>query len=173
MRDDIRGGSAQKRVAEFAAERLGGASRIAAFSINGWDTHDNQDRSLGRALGRLSDTILTLRDGMGPQAWGKTAVVAMTEFGRTVRINGTSGTDHGTGGAMIMAGGAIRGGRVVSDWPGLAEADLYARRDLMPTRDLRAHAGWLIRGLFGLDTKVIERDIFPGLDLGPDPRLLL
>ena len=62
---------------------------------------------------------------------------------------------------------------MVAEWPGLDEASLYARRDLMPTRDLRAHAGWLINGLFGLDRGVIERDVFPGVELGADPRLLL
>ncbi len=97
----------------------------------------------------------------------------MTEFGRTVRYNGTKGTDHGTGGAMVLAGGAIRGGRVYADWPGLSEAELFQRRDLMPTRDLRAYSGWLIRGLFDLPTGAIERDIFPQLDLGADPKLLL
>ena len=74
---------------------------------------------------------------------------------------------------MVLAGGAIRGGRVVSDWPGLAEADLYARRDLMPTRDVRAHTGWLIKGMFGLDAGVISSQIFPGVGLGRDPGLLL
>ena len=97
----------------------------------------------------------------------------MTEFGRTARENGTGGTDHGTGGAMILAGGAVRGGRVVADWPGLGDSDLYAGRDLLPTRDVRAHAGWVMRGLFGLDAGVIERAVFPGLDLGADPGLLL
>ena len=176
MRDDMkaaRGKAAEVRLAEFAAQRLKGDSRIAAFSINGWDTHERQDVALGRSLGKLSDVILSLRDGLGAPVWERTAVIAMTEFGRTARINGTMGTDHGTGGAMILAGGAVRGGRVVADWPGLSEAALYDRRDLMPTRDLRAHAGWIIRGLFGLDQRVIERDVFPGVDLGRNPDLLL
>lgn len=168
-----RGQSAEVRVAGFVGAQLRRESRIASFSINGWDTHDHQERHLKGALGGLSDVILTLRESMGGDVWKKTAVVAMTEFGRTASINGTSGTDHGTGGAMVLAGGAIRGGRVVADWPGLDEASLYARRDLMPTRDLRAHAGWLINGLFGLDRGVIERDVFPGVELGADPGLLL
>ena len=74
---------------------------------------------------------------------------------------------------MILAGGAIRGGRVFGDWPGLAEADLYERRDLMPTSDVRAHAGWIIHGLFGIPRSTIERDIFPGMGMGSDPGLLL
>ena len=169
----ITDGPAESRLAAFVAQKLKGDARIAAFSINGWDTHAAQDRPLARALGRLSGAIIALKDGLGAQAWQRTAVVAMTEFGRTVRINGTGGTDHGTGGAMLLAGGALRGGRVVTDWPGLDEAALYDRRDLMPTRDLRAHAGWLMRGLFGMDSSALERDVFPGIDLGPDPRLIL
>ena len=74
---------------------------------------------------------------------------------------------------MVLAGGALAGGRVVGDWPGLARADLYDGRDLMPTRDVRAHAAWLMRGLFGLERSVLEQSVFPGLDLGDDPGLLL
>lgn len=160
------------RLAEFAAARLRGETRIASFSLNGWDTHNRQDIGLRNALSQLSDTILTLRAGLGP-VWDRTAVVFMTEFGRTARENGTRGTDHGTGGAMIYAGGAVRGGRVLGDWPGLKDGDLYAGRDLMPTRDVRAHAGWIMRGLFGLDAAVVENVVFPGLDLGGDPGLVL
>jgi uncharacterized protein (DUF1501 family) len=159
-------------VAEFAAQQLAGDARVAAFSINGWDTHKGQGKALGNALGRLSETLLTLRDGLGPQIWGQTAVLAMTEFGRTVRENGTGGTDHGTGGALIHAGGAMRGGRVTGRWPGLAEAALYDRRDLMPTSDLRVQAGWVIHGLTGLDRGVLQGSVFPGMQLGTDPGLL-
>ncbi|MDU8910076.1 DUF1501 domain-containing protein [Aestuariicoccus sp. MJ-SS9] len=168
-----RGVALETRIASFAAQRLRADTRIAAFSINGWDTHERQDRSLPRALGRLAEVILTLKSELRGPVWKKTAIVAMTEFGRTARLNGTTGTDHGTGGAMVLAGGAIRGGRVVADWPGLAEADLYDRRDLMPTRDLRAHTGWLLRGLYGLNRDLIETTVFPGAELGDDPGLLL
>lgn len=158
-------------LARFAAGRLRGDTRIASFSLGGWDTHRGQRAGLGQALGRLADTILALRDGLGP-VWGQTAVLCLTEFGRTARENGTGGTDHGTGGAMIFAGGALRGGRVLGEWPGLGEGDLYAGRDLAPTRDVRAHAAWAMRGLFGLDRAVLEGAVFPGLDLGSDPGLL-
>jgi uncharacterized protein (DUF1501 family) len=121
----------------------------------------------------LADVILTMKSELEEQVWNSTAIVAVTEFGRTARLNGTKGTDHGTGGAMLLAGGAIRGGRVYADWPGLSEADLFQRRDLTPTRDLRAYTGWLMHGLFGLQSGTIERDIFPQLDLGADPGLLL
>ncbi|MFC3528755.1 DUF1501 domain-containing protein [Paracoccus mangrovi] len=155
----------------FAASRLNGESRIAAFSIAGWDTHATQEPLLGRALDRLVAAILALRDGLG-QNWGQTTVLAMTEFGRTVRENGSGGTDHGTGGALLMAGGAIRGGRAYGDWPGLGEGQLYADRDLMPTRDIRAYAAWAMRGMFGIERDALEQAIFPGLDLGGDPGML-
>jgi uncharacterized protein (DUF1501 family) len=165
-------GGVSAAIAAFAAERLREETRIAAFSINGWDTHRDQATALPRALGNLAQAILALRDGLGP-VWGRTTLLAITEFGRTARENGSRGTDHGTGGLMLAAGGAVRGGRVLGRWPGLAEADLYERRDLMPTADLRAYAGWALRGLFGLDRALIEASIFPGLDLGADPGLIL
>lgn len=167
-----RDNAGQRRVAEFVAERLAGDSRIAAFSINGWDTHARQEVQLGRALGGLAEVLQVLQTGLGA-AWGKTAVVAVTEFGRTARINGSRGTDHGTAGTMIFAGGGLRGGRVHGDWPGLDEAALYQRRDLMPTRDVRAHLGWIMRDLFGLDRAAVEDRIFPGLDLGARSSILI
>lgn len=166
-------GGTHRKIAEFAAKQLRKDTRVAAFSINGWDTHLNQTKAMERALNQLSQTILTLKKGLSGPIWNKTAIVAMTEFGRTVRQNGTKGTDHGTGGAMLLAGGAIRGGRVVGQWPGLTEADLYARRDLMPTSDVRKHAAWVMRGMTGLDNSVLETAIFPGLEMGSDPGLLL
>ncbi|MGH1412740.1 MAG: DUF1501 domain-containing protein [Pelagimonas sp.] len=165
--------SYEKRLAKFAADRLREDARIASFSLNGWDSHAQQDRLLNRSLGTLSDVILTLKNELTGPVWKRTAIVAMTEFGRTARFNGTMGTGHGTGGAMVLAGGAIRGGRVFADWPGLGDADLLQQRDVMPTRDLRAYSGWLLRGLFGISAGAVERDIFPQLDLGADPKLLL
>lgn len=160
------------KIAEFSASRLRGDTRIASFSINGWDTHARQGNALRRGADALTDTILTLRAGLGP-VWDKTAVLCLTEFGRTARENGSKGTDHGTGGAMLYAGGALRGGQIIGDWPGLGEGDLYDGRDLLPTRDVRAHAAWVMRGLIGLDRSVLEQAIFPGLDLGSNPGLLL
>ncbi|MDS9466149.1 DUF1501 domain-containing protein [Paracoccus sp. MBLB3053] len=172
-RTDVGKGADAEAVAlgRFAADRLNAEARIAAFSITGWDSHANQGAVIGRALERLSGAILALREGLG-ENWGRTTVLAMTEFGRTVRENGSSGTDHGTGGALIMSGGAIRGGRAYGDWPGLGEGQLYADRDLMPTRDIRAYAGWAMRGLFGTELAAIEQSVFPGLDLGGDPKIL-
>jgi uncharacterized protein (DUF1501 family) len=166
------GGQRHNRIAQFAVSRLKAEARVAAFSLGGWDTHRRQDRALPRSLRSLSDTLLTLQSGLGGDLWGKTAVVAMTEFGRTARENGTGGTDHGTGGLMIMAGGAIRGGRVYGRWPGLDSAALYQERDLMPTDDVRASAAWIMRGLTGLDRTALQDSIFPGLDMGADQGLL-
>ncbi|RMH45516.1 MAG: DUF1501 domain-containing protein, partial [Alphaproteobacteria bacterium] len=89
------------------------------------------------------------------------------------RENGTKGTDHGTGGAMVVAGGALRGGRVHGDWPGLADNQLYEGRDLLPTADVRAYAAWTMRGLFGIDRATLEGRIFPRLDMGGDPGIVL
>lgn len=161
------------RVADYAAEQLRKETRIAAFSLTGWDTHRGQGKGLGRSLARLERAILRLKSGLGPEIWGKTAVLAMTEFGRTVAENGTGGTDHGTAGAMLVAGGAIRGGKVYGDWPGLAEADLLDRRDLMPTSDVRAWAAHAMRGLYGFDTGLLQGKVFPGLEMGADPGLIL
>ena len=162
----------EQALAAFAADRLNNETRIASFSINGWDTHRNQKNPLGQGIERLSDTILTLKQGLGAN-WANTTILAMTEFGRTVRENGTGGTDHGTGGAMLFAGGALNGGQIWGEWPGLAEADLYDRRDLMPTGDVRAFAGAALGGLFGLSVRDIEGTIFPGLDMAEAPRILL
>ena len=165
-------GKAHIGIAEFAAEQLRGDTRVASFSINGWDTHNRQGRAIKGALSGLSDTILSLQQRLEGEVWQKTAIVAMTEFGRTVRLNGTGGTDHGTGGAMVLAGGAIRGGRVLGDWPGLDEAALYARRDLMPTGDVRAPAAWIMRAITALERGVLERNVFPGLEMEDDPGIV-
>lgn len=158
-------------LARFAANRLNGQTRIASFALAGWDTHAGQAGSMRRVLGRLAQTILTLRDDLGPN-WDRTTVLAMTEFGRTAHENGSAGTDHGTGGAMLVAGGAVRGGRALGDWPGLGAGDLYDGRDLMPLRDIRAYAAWAIHAKFGIPKSTLEGAIFPGLDMGPDPRML-
>ncbi|MDO9640181.1 MAG: DUF1501 domain-containing protein [Pseudotabrizicola sp.] len=160
------------RLTDFAADRLRQDTRIAAFSLNGWDTHRNQQGAITPPLRRLERVVLRLQDRLGPQIWDKTLLLAMTEFGRTVAENGSKGTDHGTGGAMLMAGGALNGGRVMGQWPGLDEAALYERRDLMPTSDVRAWAAWAMRGMYGFDRSLLESSIFPGLTMGDDPGLL-
>ncbi len=168
--NNARPGSA-KILAEFAAQQLNGEARIAAFSIGGWDSHNRQANLIKRQTGTLAEAILALKETLGAN-WGSTAVVAMTEFGRTVRENGSAGTDHGTGGAMLMAGGALSGAKVHGQWPGLGELDLYQNRDLMPTRDVRANVGWMLRDLFGLSVSDLERVVFPDVTLGDNPRII-
>ena len=160
-------------VADFVAERLRGPARIAAFSLAGWDTHKGQGTAIRKPLQQLQTAILRLQAGVGPDIWARTAVLAMTEFGRTVRENGSGGTDHGTGGAMLAAGGAVRGGRVLGRWPGLSEAQLYDRRDLMPTSDVRDWTALAMRGLFGLDRATLEGTVFPGLTMDSAADLIL
>jgi uncharacterized protein (DUF1501 family) len=166
-------GGQHLKIAEFAAKRLREDARVASFSLNGWDTHRFQERGLKAALGELADTLVYLKQELTGPVWKKTAIVAMTEFGRTARENGTKGTDHGTGGLMVMAGSAIRGGKVYGDWPGLDTSDLYEGRDLLPTRDVRAHAAWIMQAMTGLDQSALERVIFPGLDMGSNPGIVL
>lgn len=156
----------------YLAERLNAEARIASFSVGGWDTHQGQARNLSVRLAELTETLLALRAGLGAN-WGSTLVLAMTEFGRTARENGSGGTDHGTGGALLLAGGALRGKRVLGDWPGLGDGALYRDRDLLPTSDVRAYAGWALRDMFGLSPSQIEAGVFPALSMGADPRLAL
>lgn len=170
---NARRGKQHLKIADFAAEQLRRETRIASFSISGWDTHAAQARTLNRPLQALADTILQLRDQLGAGVWAQTTVLCMTEFGRTVRENGTKGTDHGTGGTMILAGGAVRGGQVYGRWPGLSEAALYDRRDLLPTSDIRSWAAWAMRDSFGLSKATLEAQVFGGLEMGDNPGLLL
>ncbi len=154
------------RLAAEGAARLLAADdgpRIAALAFDGWDTHVNEGGATGRLaqlLGGLDGAIDALRSGMGA-AWASTAVLAVTEFGRTVHINGTVGTDHGTGTVAFLAGGAVKGGTVHADWPGLATAKLYEGRDLKPTTDLRSIAKALLADHIGLPAGLIEAKVFP------------
>lgn len=145
--------------------------RLATIEIGGWDTHAAQARRLANQLGQLDATLAALKSGLGP-VWGQTLVLAATEFGRTAAVNGTGGTDHGTGGAAIVAGGAVRGGQVIADWPGLAAGQLYDGRDLRPTTDLRSVMLALAAEGFGLDPARASGIVFPGGGVRPLPGLL-
>jgi uncharacterized protein (DUF1501 family) len=120
----------------------------------------------------LNQALLAMKAGLG-KAWGTTLVLAMTEFGRTARENGTAGTDHGTGGMAVLAGGALKGGKVYGQWPGLGDGNLLQERDLMPTADVRAYPAWALRAMFGVEAAGLQSSVFPGLDLGSDPGFLL
>ena len=155
-----------RALGELTGTVLAGASgpRVAVLELGGWDTHANQGREEGRLanlLGGLADGLLALQAGLGP-AWSQTVVCVVSEFGRTVAPNGTRGTDHGTGGAAMLLGGAVAGGRVLADWPGLGSGQLHEGRDLRPTTDLRALLGGVVRDHLGLPAGQLQRDVFPG-----------
>jgi uncharacterized protein (DUF1501 family) len=139
--------------------------RVAVLELNGWDTHAAQIPRLQAALGQLDDVLGALRAGLGDQ-WSRTVILAVTEFGRTARMNGTGGTDHGTGGVALLAGGAVAGGRVRADWPGLGEGRLFENRDLMPTADVRAIAKGVLSAHLGLGGDALAA-AFPGSFTAP------
>jgi uncharacterized protein (DUF1501 family) len=163
-------GTAAKYLAQPDGPRLG------ALSLTGWDTHINEGAAAGALaglLGALDGAIAAIEHNMGA-AWNDTVVVLITEFGRTARINGTDGTDHGTGTVALLAGGALRGGRVIADWPGLKEADLYEKRDLAATTDLRAVLKGVLKDHLRLDDGVLAQTVFPdSANVKPMPGLLV
>lgn len=159
------GADAMLTMADGAAKLLvrPDGPRIATLSIDGWDTHANEKPGtgrLGKLLGVLDQLFDRLRLSMAP-VWNDTVIVVATEFGRTVRINGTEGTDHGTGTVAFLLGGAVKGGRVIADWPGLAENALYEHRDLKPTTDLRAVLKPILADHLGIDKRELEKSVFP------------
>ncbi len=137
--------------------------RVAVLETSGWDTHANQGSvqgALALRLASLDAGLRALREGLA-DAWRHTAVLVVTEFGRTAAVNGTRGTDHGTGAAAFLLGGAVRGGRVLADWPGLSAGALYEGRDLAPTTDLRSVMQSLLRDHLGVDARYLAREVFP------------
>jgi uncharacterized protein (DUF1501 family) len=134
--------------------------RIVALEAGGWDTHAQQVARLAPPLRYLDEGLVAMKQGLGP-AWSSTAVLVMTEFGRTVRMNGTAGTDHGTATVAFVLGGAVAGGRVAGTWPGLGQSHLLDNRDLAPTTDLRAVASGMLENHLGLPQSAMA-GIFPG-----------
>jgi len=137
--------------------------RVAVMEMGGWDTHSGQgtlDGRLAPLLGGLANGLAALPDAMG-SVWANTVVIAMTEFGRTVAVNGTGGTDHGTGGCALLTGGAVKGGRVLTDWPGLSADRLLDGRDLRPTIDLRSVVKGVLRDHLKLADRNLEASVFP------------
>jgi uncharacterized protein (DUF1501 family) len=147
-----------KIAAGFLANPKG--PRVAMIETSGWDTHSGQNERLDRQLRGLDALIGGLKEGMG-SAWSKTVVLVATEFGRTVAANGTGGTDHGTASAAMLLGGAVQGGRIVSDWPGLATSKLFEGRDLQPTLDLDVLISSVCAQTFQLDTALAQKMMFP------------
>jgi uncharacterized protein (DUF1501 family) len=143
--------------------RSEGGPEVAVIEAGGWDTHANQGGAkgaLGQRLTGLDKALRTLADELGP-LWPQTAVLVVTEFGRTAAMNGTRGTDHGTGGAAFLVGGAVRGGRVIADWPGLARTALLDNRDLRPTLDLRSIFKAVLDEHMRVDAKTLATRVFP------------
>ena len=162
---DAKGGAA---AGQLAAKLMGGAdgARIAMIETNGWDTHNGQRGRLAAQLRGLDALVANLKAGLGAD-WSNTLVLVATEFGRTARANGTGGTDHGTGAMAMLIGGAVAGGKVIADWPGLSPGALYDGRDLKPTIDLDALIASALSQHFGLDGARTAGLLFPETRPGP------
>jgi uncharacterized protein (DUF1501 family) len=168
-------GAQPAQVRAYFAEAAGTAAkflsradgpRIGALAFDGWDTHAAEGVLNGRLallLGALDGAIAAIEKEMAA-AWRESVVAIITEFGRTARINGTEGTDHGTGTVAIVFGGALKGGRVIADWPGLRDADLHEQRDLKPTTDLRAVLKGVLRDHLRVPERALATTVFPGSD---------
>lgn len=165
--------AAQLRQGQEAARTLGktlagfmrepGGPQIAALSLDGFDTHANQGAATGQLAVRLAylDAVLDgLHTGLG-EGWQDTTVVVATEFGRTAKVNGTGGTDHGTASTALLLGGALKPGGIVGDWPTLKAASLYENRDLAPTLDMRSVFKGLLAEHMGVDRRLLETKVFP------------
>jgi uncharacterized protein (DUF1501 family) len=168
----IQGGGIEQ-VRAYFAEAAGAAAkflaspegpRIGALALDGWDTHVNEGAVNGRLaslLGALDGAIAAIKTNMG-EAWSETVVALVTEFGRTAHVNGNEGTDHGTATVALLAGGALKGGRVIADWPGLKESDLFEKRDLKPTTDLRTVLKGVLKDHLRVDDRALAGSVFPG-----------
>jgi uncharacterized protein (DUF1501 family) len=160
------------QVRAYFAEAAGAAAkfmarpdgpRVGALAFDGWDTHQDEGAVNGRLavlLGALDGAVAAIEREMGP-AWRETVVAIVTEFGRTARINGTEGTDHGTATVALLAGGALKGGRVIADWPGVKEASLYEGRDLKPTTDLRVVLKGVLKEHLRVPEQALAAKVFP------------
>ena len=168
QRMDGRAGVSVAPLASSAARFLRSADgpRIAVLDAGGWDTHANQGAAQGvlaQRLRGLDEGLEMLKSGLGAH-WQQTTVLVVTEFGRAAAANGTRGTDHGTAGCAFVVGGAVAGGRVLGDWPGLAARDLHEGRDLRATTDLRALFKAVLHERFGVGEAALARTVFPGSD---------
>ena len=156
-----------RQAAQFLT--LSDGPQVAVLSLGGWDTHANQAAENGPLtynLRTLDGVLAALREGLvaasAGDAWQRTVVLVVTEFGRTVAINGTQGTDHGSGGVAFALGGAVQGGRVLTDWPGLAPAQRFEGRDLRATTDLRALFKTVLTEHLGLPVARVSQSVLPG-----------
>jgi uncharacterized protein (DUF1501 family) len=159
-----RGKQATLGLFQQAATFMRGSARLASLDVDGWDTHSNQNRRLANQLELLAEGLMTFRQAMGP-AWQQTAVLVITEFGRTARHNGSGGTDHGTASLAMLLGGKVRGGRWLGDWPTLNK--LYQDRDLIPANDLRGLLKGVLVEHLAIDEGLVSSQIFPGSSKAP------
>jgi uncharacterized protein (DUF1501 family) len=161
---DLTAGGGQNAAAtgSLAAKLLSGpeGARVAVVETGGWDTHSAQKGRLAAQLRGLDNMVAALKTGLGAD-WASTMVLVATEFGRTAAPNGTGGTDHGTASAAMLLGGAVKGARVIADWPGLAPAALYEGRDLRPTLDLDALIANALSQHYGLPLPRTASILFP------------
>jgi uncharacterized protein (DUF1501 family) len=140
-----------------------GGPQIVALSLDGWDTHASQGGAEGQLANRLANldaTVDGLVQGLGPE-WANTVVVVCTEFGRTARINGTRGTDHGTASTALVLGGGMKAGGIIGDWPTLQTIKLFENRDLAPTMDMRGLFKGVLASHFALDRRALDTIVFP------------
>lgn len=162
---NLRDASAAGELAVSLMQGAGGA-RIAMIELGGWDTHANQRGGFARSARQLDALLAAYRTAMGA-SWDNTMVLVATEFGRTARLNGTGGTDHGTAGAALIMGGGVRGGRVIADWPGLGANQLYQDRDLAPTTALESVLAGAVAEHCRLDPAAVMARLFPGRTTAP------
>ncbi len=168
-KDNGRGGPSEpggmRIIAQGAARLMAkpDGPRIAALAFEGWDTHANEGGATGQLARRLSGLDAALADfkEILGQAWKDTVIAVVTEFGRTASVNGSGGSDHGTGTVTFLAGGAVKGGRIIADWPGLKPGDLHEQRDLKATVDLRAVLKGVLVDHLGIGASLLAEEIFP------------
>lgn len=148
--------------AGLVAEHFNRGGTIAYMGRGGWDTHANQTDVISRRFTDLAKAILQIKASVSAPVWDNLVIACVTEFGRTVRVNGSGGTDHGTASCAIFAGGAVAGGKVYGDWPGLE--NLYGNRDLMPTRDVRDYLAAICHAHMGVSQTLLSTVVFPGVE---------
>ncbi|MEP2734919.1 MAG: DUF1501 domain-containing protein [Erythrobacter sp.] len=171
--DDLRNLRDAEKAGQLAASLVSGPSgaQVLMIELDGWDSHAGQVNQLKRKFSDFDTLISSLQRGLGRE-WDDTVMIVTTEFGRTVKPNPSNGTDHGTGAAALLLGGSVRGGRVLGDWPGLADGQLYEGRDLRPTASLESMLAGAVADQFGMVPKTAAQRMFPGRAITPMQDLL-
>lgn len=170
MASQATAGDKQNKAGGDAARKLGatlggfmiqaGGPQIAAVSLDGFDTHAGQPGQIATRLSYVDAVLDGLHQGLGPE-WKNTLVIAVTEFGRTARVNGTGGTDHGTASTGLVLGGALKRGGIIGDWPTLSEKALFENRDTAPTLDMRGLFKGALADHMGVDRAILDSKVFP------------